>query len=543
MDLQTLTISIAVAALLITLVDGFALKRVQNWGISFLQNFCGTLFVFSGWVKAIDPLGTAYKMEQYFAEFETVFADTAFSFMSGWFPVLAENAPIFSVSVIVLEIVLGVMLLIGSWPRFTSWAFFILVAFFTFLTGFTHLTAYVPEDVNFFDFGNWGPYVKTNMKVTDCGCFGDFLKLEPKVSFYKDLALLVPSILFLFTWGKMHRLFNTETRSVIVWSSIIGLIIYCLSNFVWNLPHTDFRPFKNQANIRLEQAVEEIAETSVQVTAYQLTNKESGEVVELPLNDYLSRYKEFPKEAWDAEQIKTAPVIQMVKQGDTYDLVELEDDPELESELVNYLSTKWALEGDAITTPVEHTKVSEFDISDVSGNSVTYELLNNPDYSFLIVAYKLYADVEEQIVNQSDTIFVVDTVRTADTTFLAQRFDRVERKQIVKKVNNWKPKYLDIWKGDVNPVMFKAQENGLKVTAVTSFNDAETLEDFKKAAGINYPLHIADDILLKTIIRSNPGVLLLKKGEVIMKWHHRHLPDFETIQEEYMGDGVLGMKE
>ena len=184
MTLTTLTIGVAIAALILTLVGKFAFDRVENYFISYLQNFTGALFIFSGWVKAIDPLGTAYKMEQYFAEFESTFQDTWFSFLAPLFPQLSEYSASFSVFMIVLEIVLGVMLLVGMWRKFTAWTFFLIVAFFTFLTGFTYLTGYVPEGVNFFQFGKWGEYVSTNMKVTDCGCFGDFLKLEPRVSFF-----------------------------------------------------------------------------------------------------------------------------------------------------------------------------------------------------------------------------------------------------------------------------------------------------------------------------------------------------------------------
>jgi uncharacterized membrane protein YphA (DoxX/SURF4 family) len=175
MTLGTLVLVVAIAAVLLTVLIGIFFKDdMNNWIVSLLQNFCGVLFIFSGWVKAVDPLGTAYKMEQYFAEFQGTFEDTTLSFMAPLFPTLSEYAIGFSVGMIVFEIILGLMLLLGSWPKVTAWAFFLLVLFFTFLTGFTYLTGYVPEGVNFFQFGKWGPYVETNMKVTDCGCFGDF---------------------------------------------------------------------------------------------------------------------------------------------------------------------------------------------------------------------------------------------------------------------------------------------------------------------------------------------------------------------------------
>jgi len=223
---------VTVVALVLTLVLKFTTSRIQNVVLSFLQNFCGCLFIFSGGVKAVDPLGTAFKMEQYFGEFQATFQDTAFDFMAGLFPVLSSYSIGFSVVMIVLEVLIGIMLVIGARAKLTSWIFFLLIAFFTVLTGFTYLTGYVPTTSNFFSFSEWGPYTSTNMRVTDCGCFGDFLKIEPKLSFMKDVVLLLPALVFLFKHKDMHRLFSKTTRNIIVGVSTIGLIWYCLSNFM-----------------------------------------------------------------------------------------------------------------------------------------------------------------------------------------------------------------------------------------------------------------------------------------------------------------------
>ncbi|NNE14998.1 MAG: DoxX family membrane protein, partial [Saprospiraceae bacterium] len=153
--LPTLLTNIGIVAIIITLIVGFVMKGHKSWLMTFLQNYCGVLFIFSGWVKAVDPLGTAYKMEQYFDEFYTTFEPTWFGFIAPIFPVFSKYAIWFSVFMIIFEIVLGIMLLIGAKPKITSWAFLILVAFFTVLTGFTYLTGYVPGDANFFQFGSW----------------------------------------------------------------------------------------------------------------------------------------------------------------------------------------------------------------------------------------------------------------------------------------------------------------------------------------------------------------------------------------------------
>ena len=80
--------------------------------------------------------------------------------------------------------------------------------------------------------------------MTDCGCFGDFIKLVPRISFYKDLGLLIPAFYFVFRHKDMHQLFTFKARRIIVAASTILLILFCLYNAVWNLPVIDFRPFK-----------------------------------------------------------------------------------------------------------------------------------------------------------------------------------------------------------------------------------------------------------------------------------------------------------
>ena len=74
----------------------------------------------------------------------------------------------------------------------------------------------------------------------------------------------------------------------------------------------------------------------------------------------------------------------------------------------------------------------------------------------------------------------------------------------------------------------------MDVFAITAFNDAPAIKDFRDRIDASYPIYMADDILLKTIVRSNPGIVLLKNGEVIMKWHYKKLPDFEAIEETFL---------
>lgn len=536
MTIGILVLYVAIAALILTVLMGFS-GRVNNWLVSFFQNFCGSLFIFSGWVKAIDPLGTAYKLEQYFAEFESTFSGTWFSFLAPLFPWLNNYAVGFSVFMIVFEIVLGIMLIIGLSRKFSAWAFLLLVAFFTFLTGFTYLTGYVPQGANFFQFGQWGPYVETNMKVTDCGCFGDFIKLKPKVSFLKDVFLLFPAILFVFAHRQMHQLLSKGGRVGLTLVSTLGLLIYCFSNYVWDLPHTDFRPFKVGNNIRLEKALESLAENNVEIEAYRMVNKATGKKVEMSMADYLRDYKDYPKEEWDLEQVKSEARVKVIRdaaapEGYVIPGIEGED---YEQELIRYVKDKWKLKADTTVRNLERSKISDFEATSAEGIDISYELLSNPGYTFMVVAHKIY-DLKEELVSELviDSVYVTDTVAVADSIKLVRRLDRVDKTQVQRKAYTWKDSYLQPWLETVNPILDAAKQDGHSIYVLTAFADPERLESFQQASGSEYNFYGADDILLKTIIRSNPGLVLLKNGEVVMKWHHRKLPAYEKIKEKYL---------
>ena len=490
MTLGTLLMIIGVAAIILTLLATFTTDRLQNKPLSFLQFFAGVLFIVSGAVKAIDPLGTAYKMQQYFAAFEGVFKPTSFSWLAPVFPWLSQYSEGFSVGMIVLEIVLGIALVIGFLPWLTAWVFLLLVLFFTALTGFTYLTGYVPAEANFFEFGKWGKYVAANMKVTDCGCFGDFIKLEPKISFIKDLVLLVPAIAFVALYKDMHRLFSSAMRTWISGLSVPALLVYCFSNYVWNLPDVDFRPFREGVNIPEKKRQELEAMQNVKITAYRLTNKADGRTVEIPFDQFLKEMSQYPSEKWEMEQIKSAPAI-------------------------------------------APTKVSEFEVANLDGQDVTEELLSLKGYYFLIIAYHLEGEKSERKVIVRDTTYVTDTARTANSIEIMPQMKVVESSR-TEAIFSWEEAYQQRWTQKIVPLAKAAEEEGIKTIAITAYAGKDQIEDFRNKSGISFPFLVADDILLKTIVRSNPGTLLMKDGTVVKMWHHRQLPDFDEIRGEYI---------
>ena len=182
----------------------------------------GLLFIFSGAIKINDPVGTQIKLQEYFEVFSSDFTPI--------FEIFIPYALILSVFLCTLEVVIGVALLINYQIKITSKITLGLILFFTFLTFYS---AYFN-------------------KVTDCGCFGDAIKLTPWESFYKDIILLVLSGIIVFIHPKLSnqkgylyfKIFdNINFKNGFIFSvTLICLIIsYSAINF---LPFIDFRAYK-----------------------------------------------------------------------------------------------------------------------------------------------------------------------------------------------------------------------------------------------------------------------------------------------------------
>ena len=174
----------------------------------------GALFIFSGFVKLVDPIGSQYKFEEYFSE----------GVLNMEF--LIPFALIFSIVLIVAEILLGVMILIGYKSKFTVWSLFFLTLVFLFLT--------------------W--YSAHYNKVTDCGCFGDAVKLTPWETFYKNVILIVLIILILIKVNLIKPIFRGKIPKVITLVSLAGFM-FIVQHVLIHLPIIDFRAYAIGKNI------------------------------------------------------------------------------------------------------------------------------------------------------------------------------------------------------------------------------------------------------------------------------------------------------
>jgi hypothetical protein len=184
---------------------------------------------------------------------------------------------------------------------------------------------------------------------------------------------------------------------------------------------------------------------------------------------------------------------------------------------------------DSVKVPVTKTKVSDFAVESSEGE-VTDDILAEEGYSLMIVAYKLKGQKQMETLVVPDTIWATDTVHvSADSMHLVHRIVSVEQKKIEREVFIPEPDYAERFQKEVNPLAEAASKAGWKVYAITTYGDAEAASDFAKRTGATYPFYKADDKLLKTIIRANPGVVVWKDGTVLDMYHHRHLPTFEKL--------------
>jgi uncharacterized membrane protein YphA (DoxX/SURF4 family) len=171
----------------------------------------GVIFIFSGFVKVVDPVGTGIKLEEYFEVFSQDLPA-----LQGFFMFFAHNSLALSLIFCALEVILGVATLLSYRMKITSWLLLGIIVFFTFLTFYS---AYFN-------------------KVTDCGCFGDFLKLKPWTSFEKDIFLTV-LILVIFAFRNKYAESNQNLVMAIVTFISFGIGIYAIRY----LPPIDFLPY------------------------------------------------------------------------------------------------------------------------------------------------------------------------------------------------------------------------------------------------------------------------------------------------------------
>jgi uncharacterized membrane protein YphA (DoxX/SURF4 family) len=405
----TLLVLLAIQLILINAADFIGKITILT---HILRILVGGLFIFSGFIKANDPVGFSYKLQEYFEVFT---ADTGW----GIFEYFANIALPLAVILCASEIILGAMLLIGFKSNLTVWLLFAQIAFFTFLTF----------------------YSACYNKVTTCGCFGDFLVLKPWTSFWKDIALLILITLLFAGRQAINPLTSpliTNTLFILLFAFSIWFPIYAIRN----LPPLDFRAYKIGNNIKEKMKKGEGYQDAVIETGFIYENLKTGEKKHFDIKNY----------PWQ----------------DT-------------------LNWKWfATDNVVIKEAVNPPKITDFTVNNSDGVSITESLLNDKNYSFWLIIY----DINNATDNET----------------------------VMAKIN-------DFYK--------LASQNRYNVIALTASSWSD-IDKFKHKHNLLVDFALVDGTVLKTMIRSNPGLMLIKDGTVIMNWHYNNFPTFSDAKQKYM---------
>jgi len=438
----------------------------------------GSLFIISGLIKANDPLGFSYKLEEYFAP--DVLNWSIFIGTEVWMAALIS----------VGEIVLGAALIAGEKSKLVAWSLLIMMIFFTFLTGYTAIGNWFFEhyerDFTHTIEGIFGFAAREIHYFKDCGCFGDAIPFTPWDSFVKDLVLFVFTIILFKARNKVKP--NTKQQDIMYYS-IATVLVSAFALFVthwvfpvvfvivmfgamlmvkqkmgtkagWTMglvsfiitaalpvytltyiPIKDFRPFAIGENIQRNMELQEGEEPPIYTVDYTMKSKSTGEETTVSAIDYMQNG------IWENTDLE------IVGTGEQY------------------------LFKDGVI-PHIHDFILE---SLIDGGDYTYDILEK-EYVLLWISY----DLENGNIDAQ------------------------------KKVQS---------------IATDAKLANIPVYELTASTFEET-ENYKQQHGTDIEMFTCDATTLKTIIRSNPGLIVLHKGTVIGKYPHRKVTNLKDIRTE-----------
>ncbi len=362
---------------------------IQKFLDQFSRFFVGGLLIFSGLIKLNDPIGTQIKMEEYFEVFSEDFGSFFHYFISWSLEI--------GMIMIILELALGAAIIVYWRMKLTTWVLLGLMIFFTFLTFYS---AYFN-------------------KVTDCGCFGDAIKLTPWESFTKDVVLMV-FVMHLFWYRNNYKpLLRTREGHLVVYGTIV-LSLFLGVYAIRHLPFIDFRAYRIGNNIPAQMLAEE-----------------------QPVIEYL-----FEK---DGQRVSSSKFLS-------------------EQEGYKYISSK------VLNEEKIKPKITDYSVTSPEGEDKTQYTFQGA--RLLIVIY--------------------DVKKASDKNILAVRN------------------------------LTKELEGKVDCFVLTSSSE-ESMEAFRHEHQLAVPYYYSDATVLKTIIRSNPGIALWKNGTVLGNWHHNNTPSSTEV--------------
>lgn len=387
------------------------MRQIKTIIAGICRTLLGVVFIFSGAVKAIDPLGTVYKIEDYLKAFGGVFTD------------LLPAAEVAAWSLIILELLLGVCMVLNVRTKCTSW---IALLFYCVMTPLTL-------------------YIALTNPVSDCGCFGDAIVLTNWQTFWKNIVLIVLAIILVALHKHTHPLWRGWMETVIATTTIAIALTFML----WttnHLPVKDFRPYK------------------------------IGNHLPTIMEDY------------EPDQVEFLYVCQKdsIEQTFTAD---------------NYPDTTWTcvrVEQNIIKKGYE-SPIHDFEVINIDGEDITIDILESTEPVTLVIMYDLAKADKSQMAKVEELYYAAQQEITLQ--------EEIEEIESCDSINSDSTYIEDVEYSTINNANFYI---------ITGSSTDEFVEEYP---ALSECICTCDPVTLKTIVRANPGVIVLENGTVIDKYN------------------------
>lgn len=578
------------------LITGYILMPLSLIGMFLFKGFpmlsyfsralVGGLFIVSGMVKANDPIGFSYKLEEYFAEAAL-----------DW-PAFIPYALDLSILICVAEIVLGFAVILGGKMRIAAWSILAMILFFVWLTFFTascleeakytKVDAMIEacengedlekaeEDINAYIEEN---DISATHCVDDCGCFGDALKgsigrsLTPWESFAKDLVLLYfvlilvlrqhrikfnsPSedrwmvggslvvvaflcyvfdgwwfplifsvaVLFVSLVLKRLRLGRMNPQWVIAIFAGIVSFTFTYANYYY-LPMKDYRPYRVGTDL-LDQKLNPDKYMKKDHARVHLIYCAGGETVELTYENG-SPDPKHDTETLNAFSAAKAELTDPVLLG-TYNEILSYGYP-APTEFFSLSAYYYAMPESMKTSPTVKQALTDYGyVSEVL-------TLSGVDKDTIIQIERWEYDSDTSYSNETVwkiTETNIELLEEPDSSFsVDMTMDVLTKPAAILIVCNDEEKFNTGYSEELDELIGGAFEAGVSTYFLSPTGNS------KHAAEFNNPVIqlMGDDKVLKAVVRSNPGVLFIQDGVIMDKWSKRTIPTWNDIKEDFINN-------
>lgn len=450
----------------------------MRYFLYFCRLLVGSLFIVSGLIKANDPLGFSFKLEEYFAE--DALNLTFWAPYSLWLGILACTA----------EIVLGFAVLFGGRMKLATANLVALTLFFGWLTAFTGHCNDMHDrgtPLMYATVVDGKEVMQEKHCVTDCGCFGDAMKgslgrsLTPWESFTKDLVLFIFIVpITIAAWRKPGLKWNTDADDRVLLTGGLVFVGFFSWVFTWWGPLW-FTGIGFATYLFMKRRITGVkAEWLMAIVAAVLSLGFIWWCIEhLPVRDY--RPYAVGKNLLEQKSMGRAPtndIFLVYKNRITGEEKEFTDKNHPWQDTVNWAYVDRRL---VETDPGIPSLIQDFILTDQDGQDVTQGILEEPGPVLL---------------------FVSRNVKEARTDCIAA----------------------------INALADSSSKAGWYFYGVTS-NGYPDVQEFKHKHQTPFDYLTCDEITLKTVNRSNPGLMLLKHGVVLGQWHCNDVPSFAEVKD------------